>query len=147
MSIVDVSQSVGELAAAVNEKIKELESLKSQYNYKLDIINQYISLLPTENNDYIDDDELIQIIKDTDGDFIKLPKKLIRVPEDIKKNTEDSGPQIRHLSLDSTNSNKVKETKYLNKSKKTCSYCNKTGHNRAKCFKRLNGEKPEPSNN
>lgn len=140
MSIVDVLQSVGELAAAVNEKIKELESLKSQYNAKLSVINQYISLLPIDNNETISDDELIKIIQDSDSNYIKIPTKLVRVPENLNKDTNDIVPQIRHLLLDS---NKPKDNKYQNKSKKTCSYCNKPGHNRAKCFKRLNSVKDE----
>ncbi|KAK6460070.1 hypothetical protein DFJ63DRAFT_315944 [Scheffersomyces coipomensis] len=43
MSIVDLSKTVENLAKVVNQKNKELEELKKEYDEKLQIINSYIS--------------------------------------------------------------------------------------------------------
>lgn len=91
---------------------------------------------------------------DGDGELVAIPRKKLQyilqnthmdVPsllggmEDLKIKDNESScfePRVRPNFKGNQSSNG--ERHFANKSKKTCSYCKKTGHSRAHCLVRLN---------
>lgn len=157
MSIVELLKSVDILARAIAEKTKELEDLKKVYEEKLETINAYIlnvqeSIL-LQDQDEIDDDHFISQITEPirctkcntevygntlDSKFILVPKSKLKniIPKQMKP--EVKIPNVEKLTLSSsTDSEKLTRNHHYSKSKKTCSYCKKAGHSRAKCLTRL----------
>lgn len=144
MSIVELLQTVDTLAQLINQKNKELEKLKLNYDAKLKQINQYISLFSTDDQP-IEDKKLLDIINTPvkcnncdhvvwditqDTHYIIIPKNSIKYLQSDALKTLPAKEPFQYQPPKSTPNSK----------KKTCSYCNKTGHSRARCFKRLNTE-------
>lgn len=165
MSIVEVLKSVEVLAKAVHEKSKHLDELIAQYNTKIQLVNSFLEKLPTTNevDELLTDELFINSIKKPqcpscnksfDGEFILVPKRKVEVKVDgentasIRQNEQSTSSPDAHspyiLIKESSTSRGAASNNnmYREKSKKVCSYCKKTGHSRARCFKRLNGEKP-----
>ncbi|EMG48726.1 hypothetical protein SBY92_004049 [Candida maltosa Xu316] len=149
MSIVELSNEIGKLAQIINEKNQELDELRKNYDAKLQIINKYISSLPTSSSSSsaITDDQFIKqvstpiscpqcqhtiwdIQKPHDSEFLLIPKQCIQTQSKVESSrvVENLPPQTKTIH----------ESKNKNKSKVICSYCKKTGHTRAKCRTRLN---------
>lgn len=164
MSLLEVLKSVDELARAYQEKTKVLDQLKSEYEGKLALINKYIETLPKEDSQaLINDEELLNRLKEPvackncnntvwnngEGNMVLLPRSCVKVPESSKdpkdpKNPKETDDMIRRLQLIQIHPSTPNHNSRANKnsSKRVCSYCQKKGHSRAKCFARLNGEKP-----
>lgn len=140
MSIVELQKTVETLAQLITQKNQELEQLKLDYDAKLKQINNYISVFSPDGLP-IDDTKLIDII----GQPVKC-NNCEHIVWDIKQNTDFlivPKNSIRYLQNPQPVPKKEPfqyQTKSHSKSKKTCSYCNETGHLRARCFKRLNSE-------
>lgn len=121
------------------------------------------------NNESISDEVLLTQLKTQlvcqncklevvlDNDFVMLPKKMIKVPKHIEDSDNEetirqmqkllvqaSNSQAPDANSSDTNSSSLRDNKNKSKtlSKKICSYCNKRGHSRARCYTRLNNEKP-----
>lgn len=164
MSIVEVLKSVEVLAKAVHEKSKHLDELIAQYNTKILLVNKFLDKLPTdcEINKLLTEEQFIDSINHPqcpkcqatiDDEFLIIPKRKVAVENDaeneskVSKSTnvphdELSTSSPEHISSYLPNKSTTSQHKYQEKSKKVCSYCKRTGHSRARCFKRLNGEKP-----
>lgn len=154
MSIVELQKSVDTLARAVADKTKELEDLKKVYDEKLNTINAYMlnvqESLGLEGQDEIDDDHFISRISepircdkcdtevygnDAGSQFVLVPKSMLR---NIISQKKVEIPAMQNLTLaEPIHSEKSSKNHHYSKSKKTCSYCKKTGHSRAKCLTRL----------
>lgn len=144
MSIADILKSLSELAEAVNAKSKELDDLKALYNTKLSAVNEYLKTLPINLGEFTEN-EFMETIKQPiqcknckkplNGNFIIIPKSTIHIETTHKSSDNKVELRIPPPSV-------PKAPKHENKSKRTCSYCHKSGHTRSRCFKRLNKEKP-----
>lgn len=94
-------------------------------------------------------------------EFVLIPKQLIELESIPATQNDKFIPNLRGHSLNDQakgiqeiqdklqqhnfhrpTSDKPDQKPQHNKSKRICSYCKKTGHSRARCYKRLNGEKP-----
>ncbi|EGV60666.1 hypothetical protein CANTEDRAFT_116722 [Yamadazyma tenuis ATCC 10573] len=103
------------------------------------------------------------LVWDSSSEFLLLPKRLIRVPgvesdmaltqlsnsldhtsikDDNEENETHHGNENENHNYNHESEISVDKAKksYHGKSKKVCSYCKKTGHSRARCFVRLNGQ-------
>lgn len=167
MSVVELLKTIDGLANAINEKNKEIENLKRNYSEKIFIVNSYISLLQQagsfetdKQQNAFNEEDLIKALKEplrcskcsatiisneSNKDFFILPKNTIqflngKIEEQVsppKLETNKSNETTIQRSEDKYS----KRNDHKNKSKKTCSYCHKTGHSKARCFKRLNTTK------
>lgn len=151
MSIIELLNEIGKLAEIINEKNRELENLRKNYDSKLQVINKYIedlslSLSPLPSLDTITDENLITRLStpiecpnchnrvwenSKNSDFLLIPKHKITTGSELQQ--EDTSLTTLTQSLPPL-SNKPSK----NKSKIECSYCKKKGHTRAKCRIRLN---------
>lgn len=172
MSIVDLLKSVDTLAKLITQKNQELESLKKNYDAKLNQINKFINLINSQTSleqepprDEISDDELLKIIDkkisclschqeiwdiNEDTDFIIIPKKkiqfLLKQQQWDQKNSNELSDKLNNISIGASATDDRSPSPYQStytphkKSnfKKTCSYCHKKGHSRARCLERLN---------
>lgn len=149
MLVAEVSKSMDELARAINKKNIELDTLKADYSQKLETLNIYLRHLSIGQQS---PDELQSLIKQPvecpgchtllhdlfkDSDFVLVPRKSVAVPAEEKvPQHPTTKPQVPLLNTPTAPKSKSK--------KKTCSYCNKLGHSRARCFERLSTE-PKPA--
>lgn len=163
MLIVDVSKTIGGLAEAINKKSAELANLEEEYRSKLEVLNRYISKIEQdsaqESSIMKSQEEILRLIStpvncpkclheiynpENDSDYVLIPKAQIEILKDERVHHKNQTVKGKDIALsDNLTENKPAE-QYLpeskskkNKLKKTCSYCNKTGHSRARCFARL----------
>ena len=137
MLIVDVSKTVGDLAKAIAEKSQELELLKQEYLGKIAIVNSYIESINSNNCDDLDEPAFLNVLttkiecphcqKTVCG--IEKSANYVMVPKGILRGIEPKQEMVKQEVIPS----KPKK----GSQKKTCSYCNRTGHSRARCFERL----------
>ncbi|KAM9910514.1 hypothetical protein OXX69_004414 [Metschnikowia pulcherrima] len=165
MSFADISKSLGELAGAIAKKNKEVEELKSEYERKLRVVERYLQHFPGAEP-ALDANALVTLLENDEPvtcpncsttlydlskhtGFVLVPKNRLRIQSET--GTEIIASDQENLSGSRDQPHKLSEpakkpynNRHGSKSKRTCSYCNKTGHSRARCFTRLNGEpKPE----
>ncbi|OBA19419.1 hypothetical protein METBIDRAFT_33112 [Metschnikowia bicuspidata var. bicuspidata NRRL YB-4993] len=165
MLFAEVSKSMGELATAISKKHQELDQLKNEYERKLRLLDQYLSHLPTNKQSKQDvsgfveniqnlkspvtcphcNNTLFDLLQDTD--FVIVPKDRLKAFSVDLSGAENlrvvDKPGI--LVAPPTGSSPIlQQPSAHNQSrlKRTCSYCHKPGHSRAKCFTRLNREPP-----
>lgn len=158
MSIGQLQKCVEDLAKVVSQKDKELKELKKEYDSRLRVINQYLDRLGVLDRKCLKAEELEKIIRqpitcenceeviwkvDEDAQCLLIPKSKLELLDAKGKNELErrNGPQSD--SLEPKKQVNDQETgrrtgRQINLySKKICSYCKKTGHTRAKCFKKL----------
>ena len=165
MSAIELLKTIDGLANAITEKNKEIENLKRYYSEKVSIVNSYINLLHQvgsfEGDEYnaINEEDLVQSLKkpfccpkcftritsnENDEDFFILPKTTIQILngkiEELVSATK-SETNKKNTTIQRSEDDHGKKNYRKKKSKKACSYCHKTGHSKAKCFKRLNTTK------
>lgn len=164
MSLVEVLKSLDELAKAFHEKSASLDKVKLEYTAKLKFINKYIERLPTtsENEDgheSVEDDKLLNQLSSSitcknckhivwdnqQSDLVLIPRKMLKVPEVVDKQDVADRDNIRNLQQMLILDQEVPKSSKKFSSKRVCSYCNKKGHSRAKCYARLTNEKPTRS--
>lgn len=168
LSLENLLNTVDSLVRTVANKNLELEELKKNYDERLHLINRYIELVQNaakEEEDKAASDgrrsELIsqeqflglvnQKVECSDCrktfwdnsellEYVLIPKKTLKY---LLKGSEDplsdAFGKLRTAPVYSgTVAGSGQRRKEQPKGKKTCSYCHKTGHSRAKCFARLN---------
>lgn len=174
MSLNDVSATVENLAVAVNQKLADLTRLQHEYLAKINLLNRYISQFQPDDNEQAEqakpvDDQIINLISSKvccpscnenlydlteNSEYILIPKNQARLPSvgeksrDIDHAIESVQQRVGSLQVApqgpvgeaGNNSRKQSHTKL----KRTCSYCKKPGHSRARCFTRLSKEPGQP---
>ncbi|XBA49184.1 hypothetical protein SBP28_003721 [Candidozyma auris] len=180
MSVFEVSKTVGELAAAITQKSKELDRLKKEYEVKLRVLDAYISkVVPLEmflSKGEESDKEVTDVIDQElrcsncsniiyslqEGcDYILVPRALAQQKaaqvDDLSaaisalsasdNNVTDShtDPALSDNIAKAPTASSRQSKKQHGKQKRTCSYCNRSGHTRARCFERLSKEPGQAS--
>ena len=165
MLFADIYKSLGELAGAIAKKNKEVEELKSEYERKLRVVERYLQHFPGAEP-ALDANALVNLLEKAEPvtcpncsttlydllkhtDFVLVPKSRLRIQSET--GTEEIAPNQENLPGSKDQPHQLPEpakkphnNRHGSKLKRTCSYCNKAGHSRARCFTRLNGEpKPE----
>lgn len=153
MLIVEVLKTVGELASAITQKTQELERLKQEYESKLRVVNLYIARIEGASQET--DSDICSVLEtqlrcskcqnvvydlNQDTEYILIPKKKAHLLRSAggSLDTELGDLSLHAQTPNSTSAVYVKPKK--SNSKKTCSFCNQTGHSRARCFERLSKE-------
>lgn len=94
---------------------------------------------------------------DSENEYILVPKRLVRLLE-TQQHKSNEQPTDAKITVDTvtkslgemevTNEENVQPVVarklHHSKQKRTCSYCKKPGHSRARCFARLNKDPTEP---
>lgn len=162
MLIVDVSKTLGDLAEAINKKSATLDRLEQEYRSKLEILNRYISKLEVNSNEMtaalVPQDEILSLIgtkrscphcqniiydPKNDSDYVLIPKSHVEILHDKRLEGGATKGNGEKTPAGIVGSDKAEEqassalSSRKGKLKKTCSYCNKPGHSRARCFSRL----------
>lgn len=161
MLFAEVSKSMGELAAAINKKNQELDLLKNEYEKKLRLVEAYLLHLPAAEPPVLDARDFVSNLENLDRQvtcpncsntileraenmgFVLLPKNRLRPRDEaatcIEKPLSNPEPGFQVPPLPGPSS-RIPQHNIHSKLKRTCSYCNKPGHSRARCFTRLSRE-------
>lgn len=163
MLLADVSKTMGELAAAINKKQTELEALQEEYRSKIRVLDSYLAKFSygdTSKASIASETILRQIQEpiscpncnhtlyelEKPSEFVVVPAKQIQLiganasASDLSK-ISSLNPASMPLVPDVQSNMTLTLPKSSSKSKKTCSFCHKNGHSRARCFARLNTER------
>lgn len=169
MLIADVSSTVENLALLVNKKANELAKLQREYEEKLEIINAYIGKIAqrpesekleksqeleiSKNSREIPENELLKLIStpvccplclntlydlSSTSEFVLVPRNKAHLLRDFDDTVNKVQTSVENLQVSE------QPAKKHGKLKKTCSYCKKPGHSRARCFTRLSKDPSEP---
>lgn len=169
MLIADVSATVENLAVLVNKKANELAKLQQEYQEKLEVINAYIGKIAqrpesesvvkskefenSKNLREIPDNELLKLIStpvccplclntlydlSSTSEFVLIPRNKAHLLQDIEDTVDKVQTGVENLQVSE------QPAKKHGKLKKTCSYCKKPGHSRARCFTRLSKDPSKP---
>lgn len=169
MDIVELLRTVDALASTINLKTQELDRLKNDYNRKLGHLNKLLEDLRPASGVVNVDEVMSMIESEVkcpkchekvwdnnQADYLLLPKKAFELVgvegkegEKLASSTQQGQNQQNQQSQPNQQSPSHQQTSppwthgrgrgSHQLSKKTCSYCHKQGHLRARCFQRLNG--------
>lgn len=148
MLLAEISKSMGDLALAVNRKTAELDRMKAEYDTKLRIVNKYIDKINAmmDSSSQTELGELDALEKtvscpachtkvydlDEESEYVLVPRNKIHLLRETESESATREIKAEPLPVPKPGRSKSRTI--------TCSYCNKTGHSRARCFVRLSKE-------